>query len=37
LLDGTRFHQEKKLTRLIEILKSNLDFQAIHKGLGLST
>ena len=37
LLDGTRFHQEKKLTRLAEILKSNLDFQAIHKGLGLST
>jgi len=37
LLDGTRFHQEKKLTRLAEILKSNLDFKAIHDGLGMST
>jgi predicted transcriptional regulator len=35
LLDGTRFHQEKKLNRLAEILKPNLDFKAIYNGLGL--
>ena len=36
LLDSTRFHQEKKLNRLAEILKSNLDFKAIYAGLGLA-
>ena len=37
LLDGTRFHQEKKLNRLAEVLQSTLDFKAIYAGLGLAT
>jgi len=36
LLDSTRFHQEKKLNRLAEILAPNLDFKAICDGLGLA-
>lgn len=36
LLDNTRFHQEKKLSRMAEILQQNLDFKAIYIGLGLS-
>ncbi len=36
LLDRTRFHQEKKLNRLAEILQQNLDFKAIYSGLGLA-
>ena len=36
LLDSTRFHQEKKLNRLAEILQQNLDFKAIYEGLGLA-
>jgi len=36
LLDGTRLHQEKKLSKLAEILQPNLDFKAIYDGLGLS-
>ncbi|MBU2535639.1 MAG: DRTGG domain-containing protein [Chloroflexota bacterium] len=37
LLDGTRFHQEKKLNRIAEILQPNLDFKAICTGLGLAS
>ena len=36
LLDGARFHQEKKLNRLAEALQQNLDFKAIYSGLGLT-
>ncbi len=36
LLDRTRFHQEKKLNRLAEVLPPNLDFKAIYAGLGLA-
>jgi hypothetical protein len=36
LLDGTRLQQEKKLSKLAEILQPNLDFKAIYAGLGLS-
>jgi len=35
-LDKTRFNQEKKLTKLAEVLQQNLDFQAISGGLGLA-
>lgn len=35
-LDKARFHQEKKLVKLSEILEQNLDFLAIYKGLGLA-
>lgn len=34
LLARTRFHQEKKLNRLAEVLSPNLDFKAIYGGLG---
>jgi hypothetical protein len=34
-LDGARFGQEKKMTKLAEILERNLDFKAIYQGLGL--
>jgi BioD-like phosphotransacetylase family protein len=37
LLDRTRFHQEKKLNRLAEVLQQNLDFKAIYNGLGFDT
>lgn len=36
LLDRTRFHQEKKLSRLAEIIKANIDLKAIWAGLGLT-
>jgi BioD-like phosphotransacetylase family protein len=36
LLDDTRFHQEKKLNPLAEILQQNLDLKAIYSGLGLA-
>jgi len=36
LLDSTRFHQEKKLNRLAEILQQNLDLKAVYGGLGLA-
>jgi len=36
LLDRTRFHQEKKLSRLAEILKPSIDLKAIWAGLGLT-
>jgi len=36
LLDRTRFHQEKKLNRLAEVLQPNLDFKVIYSGLGLA-
>jgi BioD-like phosphotransacetylase family protein len=35
-LSQARFHQERKLTKLAEILERNLDFQAIYTGLGLA-
>ena len=35
-LDKTRFNQENKLPRLEEIMKQNLDFQTVYKGLGLA-
>lgn len=35
-LDKARFHQEKKLIKLAEILEQNLDFQAVYQGLGLA-
>ena len=35
-LGKTRFNQEKKLPKLAEIMQQHLDFQAIHKGLGLA-
>jgi len=35
-LDRSRFRQEKKLTRLAELLQQHLDFPAIYRGLGLS-
>ncbi len=37
LLEGTRFHQDKKLNKLSEVMKANLDFKAIYAGLGLVT
>jgi BioD-like phosphotransacetylase family protein len=36
LLGRTRFHQEKKLNRLAEVLPPNLDFKSIYSGLGLA-
>ena len=36
LLDRTRFHQEKKLSRLAEVLSKTLDFKAINSSLGLN-
>ncbi|MFC2001183.1 DRTGG domain-containing protein [Chloroflexota bacterium] len=35
-LGKARFNQEKKLPKLAEIMQQHLDFQAIHKGLGLA-
>ena len=32
----TRFNQENKLPRLMEIMDQNLDFQTVYKGLGLA-
>ena len=32
----TRFNQEKKLTRLAEIMEQQFNFQAVNKGLGLT-
>jgi len=37
LLESTRFHQDKKLNKLAEILQQNLDFKAIYSGMGLAT
>ena len=37
LLESTRFHQDKKLNKLAEIMQANLDFKAIYAGLGLAT
>jgi hypothetical protein len=34
-LDQARFGQEKKMSKLAEILEKNLDFQAVYKELGL--
>jgi len=36
-LGKTRFHQEKKLAKLAEIMEKRFDFQALYKGLGLKT
>lgn len=36
LLGRTRFHQEKKLNRLAEILQANINLKAIWAGLGLT-
>lgn len=36
LLDSTRFHQEKKLNRLAEVIQSNIDLKAIWAGLSLT-
>jgi len=35
-LDKTRFNQERKLLKLTEIMEQYLNFQAIHRGLGLA-
>jgi len=35
LLDSIRFHQEKKMNRLAEVLTSTLDLKAIWAGMGL--
>ncbi|MBA7675232.1 hypothetical protein ES703_83462 [subsurface metagenome] len=35
-LGKTRFHQEKKLPKLAEIMEQHFDFQAVYKGLGLA-
>jgi len=35
-LDKTRFHQEKKLPKLIGIMEQHFNFQAVYKGLGLA-
>jgi len=35
-LGKTRFNQEKKLPRLVEIMEQQFDFQAVYKGLGLT-
>jgi len=35
-LGKTRFHQEKKLPKLTEIMEQHFNFQAVYKGLGLS-
>ena len=37
LLESTRFHQDKKLNKLAEVMQANLDFKAIYAGLGLAT
>jgi len=34
-LGKTRFHQEKKLPKLIEIMEQHFNFQAVYRGLGL--
>jgi len=36
LLDDTRFHQEKKLNKLAEVLQANIDFKTIYAGMGLA-
>jgi BioD-like phosphotransacetylase family protein len=36
-LGKTRFNQEEKLPRLIEIMEQQFDFQAVYKGLGLAS
>ena len=35
-LDRTRFHQEKKLPKLSEIMGQHFNFQTVYRGLGLS-
>ncbi len=35
-LGKTRFHQEKKLPKLAEIMEQHFDFQAVYRGLGLA-
>ena len=35
-LAKTRFNQENKLPRLVEIMKQHFDFEAMYKGLGLA-
>lgn len=35
-LGKTRFNQEKKLPKLIEIMEQHFDFQAVYRGLGLA-
>jgi len=35
-LGKTRFHQEKKLPKLTEIMEQHFNFQAVYKGLGLA-
>ena len=35
-LGKARFHQEKKLPKLTEIMEQHFNFQAVYKGLGLS-
>jgi len=35
-LGKARFNQEKKLSKLIEIVEQHLNFQAVYKGLGLT-
>ena len=35
-LGKTRFHQEKKLPKLTEIMEQHFNFQAVYRGLGLS-
>jgi len=35
-LDKTKFNQERKLLKLTEIMEQYLNFQAIHRGLGLA-
>ncbi len=35
-LGKTRFHQEKKLPKLIEIMEQHFNFQAVYRGLGLA-
>ena len=35
-LGRTRFKQERKLSKLAEIMGQHLDFQAVYRGLGLA-
>ncbi|MGB2828513.1 MAG: DRTGG domain-containing protein [Dehalococcoidales bacterium] len=37
LLVSTRFHQDKKLNKLAEVMKAGLDYKTIYAGLGLAT
>ena len=37
LLESTRFHQDKKLNKLAEVMQANVDLKAIYAGMGLAT